>query len=221
MIIKREFIIVLFALSIFVVPALSQNIHESVKSGDFEKVKAFVKKNPTTVNAKDDRSCTPLHFAAEGGYKEIAEFLLTNGAEIDAREINSNTPLQYASMNGKVELAELLLTNGADINAQNKDKFSALHLAAWNKQKSIIELLVEKGAEIDIKEYRGATPLMMTVWRMDDIDLVRLLIDHGANNPYVSPDGKYLFFNSGRNGNYDNKCLKIKRLLRRFAPRND
>jgi hypothetical protein len=62
---------------------------------------------------------------------------------------------------------------------------------------------------------------MMTVWRMGDIDLVRLLIDHGANNPYVSPDGKYLFFNSGRNGNYDNKCLKIKRLLRRFAPRND
>ena len=26
---------------------------------------------------------------------------------------------------------------------------------------------------------------------------------NGAGNPYVSPDGKYLFFNSGRNGNYD------------------
>jgi len=25
----------------------------------------------------------------------------------------------------------------------------------------------------------------------------------GAHSPYVSPDGKYLFFNSGRNGNYD------------------
>jgi Tol biopolymer transport system component len=25
----------------------------------------------------------------------------------------------------------------------------------------------------------------------------------GAGNPYVTPDGQYLFFNSGRNGNYD------------------
>jgi Tol biopolymer transport system component len=25
----------------------------------------------------------------------------------------------------------------------------------------------------------------------------------GAASPYVSPDGRYLFFNSGRNGNYD------------------
>jgi hypothetical protein len=25
----------------------------------------------------------------------------------------------------------------------------------------------------------------------------------GASSPYISPDGKYLFFNSGRNGNYD------------------
>ncbi|UCE08420.1 MAG: ankyrin repeat domain-containing protein, partial [bacterium] len=33
---------------------------------------------------------------------------------------------------------------------------------------------------------------------------------NGANNPYVSPDGKYLFFNSGRNGNYDIYWLDAK-----------
>ena len=69
-------------------------------------------------------------------------------------------------MNGKTDLAALLLKHGADINAQNKDQNTPLHLAGWYKHKSIIELLVEQGAEIDLKEYRGATPLMMLIWRM-------------------------------------------------------
>jgi ankyrin repeat protein len=32
----------------------------------------------------------------------------------------------------------------------------------------------------------------------------------GASAPYVSPDGKYLFFNSGRNGNYDMYWVSAK-----------
>jgi ankyrin repeat protein len=128
---------------IFTNIVLMDEIHEAVKDGNFENVKSLVDYNPTTVNAKDDRSCTSLHFAAETGHKEIAEFLLANGAVIDVSEINSNTPLHYASMNGKAELAELLLTNGADINAQNKDQFASLHLAACNKNKSFIKLFVE------------------------------------------------------------------------------
>lgn len=168
-----------FMISVNIV--LADEIHDAVKNCDFEKVKDLAEKNPSVVNARDDRNCTPLHFAAENGYQGIAEFLLANGAEIDAREINSNTPLHYAATNGKTELAELFLANGADINAQNKDLFSALHLAAWNKHKAIIKLLVEKEATIDLKEYRGATPLMMTIWRMEDLDLVQLFIDHGAD----------------------------------------
>jgi len=109
---KALVVIVLFALFVFVVPALSQDIKEVVRSGDLEKVKGLLEKEPKLVNVEDNRNCTPLHFASEGGHKEIAQLLIANGAEIDATEINSHTPLHYAVRNGKVELAELLLANG-------------------------------------------------------------------------------------------------------------
>ncbi|HEX9975570.1 MAG TPA: ankyrin repeat domain-containing protein, partial [bacterium] len=40
----------------------------------------------------------------------------------------------------------------------------------------------------------------------------------GASSPYVSPDGKYLFFNSGRNGNYDSYWVSTK-LIEELRPK--
>ena len=144
MFLRKKMVLVLSVLFFLSSTALSQDIIESVKNSDYEKVQALIYDNGKVVNTKDNRGCTPLHFAAENGYNEIAELLLKKGAEIDAGDINRNTPLHYAIMNGKTDLVDLLLKHGADINAQNKDKNAPLHLAAWYKQKSIIELLVEK-----------------------------------------------------------------------------
>jgi len=39
----------------------------------------------------------------------------------------------------------------------------------------------------------------------------------GAGTPYVSPDGEYLFFHSGRNGNYDIYWVST-RILKKLEP---
>ena len=178
---KKEVILV-FCFVLFTAASVRpQEIKEAITGKDYKRVEMLVKNNPSLINVKDDRNCTPLHYVSETGDTTIARLLISNGAEIDAREINSNTPLHFASMNGNTDVAEMLLAHGADINAKNKDRFSPLHLACWYKQKSIIRLLIEKGAEIDSKEYRGATPLMMAIWRMNDIDIVRLFLKNGAD----------------------------------------
>ena len=181
MTLKNKIFLTLTAVFIITSNALSQDIIGSVKNGDVEKVKALIHDNHNAVNIRDNRQCTPLHFAAEAGCNDITELLINKGVEIDAVDINKNTPLHYAIMNGRADIVTILLKYGADKNAQNKDLNTPLHLAGWYKQKSIIEILVENGAEIDLKEYRGATPLMMLIWRMDDIDLVRLLLQYGAD----------------------------------------
>ncbi|MBN1290708.1 MAG: ankyrin repeat domain-containing protein [Candidatus Latescibacteria bacterium] len=181
MMVRKEVIIVLCALLINVLSAKAQDIKEAITVNDYEKVEMLIKNNPSLVNVKDDRNCTPLHYASEAGNKEIVLLLISNNAEIDAQEINRNTPLHFASMNGYLEIAKLLLDHGADINAKNKDQYTPLHFACWYKQKSVIRLLIKKGANIYSKEYRGATPMMMAIWRMDDIDIVRLFIKNGAD----------------------------------------
>jgi ankyrin repeat protein len=181
MIKKNNILIVLFALFLPVFSAISQDIHQAAKSGEFEKVKASIEEDHGLVNAKDDRGRTPLHLAAESGHIEIVEFLISSGAEINVADVNSNTPLHYTATAGKVEAAEFLLAKGAEVDARNHEKCTPLHLAASFNHKPIMKLLIEKGAEVDSKEYRGGTPLLLSVWRAGDLEAAKMLVNHGAD----------------------------------------
>ena len=130
MILSEKTTLVLVIFLVVTSNALSQDIFEAVKSSDSEKVRALIFKNDKVVNTKDDRNCTPLHFAAKWGCNGIAELLIQNGADIDDGDVNSNTPLHYAIMNSRADVVNTLLKHGADINAQNKDLSTPLHLAA-------------------------------------------------------------------------------------------
>ena len=75
----------------------------AASGGDIEAVKEFLATG-TDVNAKDDLSWTPLHFAARDGHKEIAELLIAKGADVNTKNSLGRTPLDQA----KGETADLL-----------------------------------------------------------------------------------------------------------------
>jgi ankyrin repeat protein len=56
------------------------NLIDAIILGDTEKTKSLLK-NGADVNAKDDDSHTPLHWAAENSYTKTAELLKKHGAE--------------------------------------------------------------------------------------------------------------------------------------------
>ncbi|MFC2121324.1 ankyrin repeat domain-containing protein [Bacteroidota bacterium] len=172
--------LIIFTLCLAISCEVSENIHDTVKNGNKNKLDRILKKNPALINATDNHSRTALHLASDCDNIEIAAFLIEKGAEIDAKDLNSKTPLHYAAMKDKVSLAELLLEEGANINAQDKDDFAPIHWAAMNNQPNIMKYLIDNGAKIDIKEYRGATPLLMCIWRMGNYELTKLLIEKGA-----------------------------------------
>ena len=60
------------------------------------------------MDAKDENSWTPLHFAARHGHKQIVELLIAKGAEVNATNNFEDTPLDVAS----IEAADLLLIHG-------------------------------------------------------------------------------------------------------------
>src|SRR5271155_3575137 len=132
--------VVLLAVLAWSIPVRCDEIHDAVRKGDLEKVKALLKDNPALVSSKESTGETLLYLAVQTNHKEVAEFLLANGADVNAANNKGNTPLHEAAAGGHKEIAELLLANKADIEAKNTDGYTPLHMAAITGQKEIAEM---------------------------------------------------------------------------------
>jgi ankyrin len=111
------------------------------------------------------------------------------------------TPLLYAARDGKLEAARLLVDAGADLELGDGNAIRPLLMASLNGQIPVARLLIERGANVNADDFWGRTPLWAAVeYRNLDmnnndqdsptdngvdrppfIDLVKLLIDKGAN----------------------------------------
>jgi ankyrin repeat protein len=111
------------------------------------------------------------------------------------------TPLLYAARDGRLAPARLLVAAGADLELGDANGIRPLLMAALNGQIAVARLLVERGANVDADDFWGRTPLWAAVeYRNLDmnnndqdaptdngvdrppfLDLIRLLIDKGAN----------------------------------------
>jgi hypothetical protein len=139
------------------IPAFCGEIHDAVKVGNLEKVKALLKENPKLVGPRIyieydggghpayKQGEMPLHLAAERGYKDIAEVLLDNGAEINAKNLLGRTPLHIAARYGQKAVLELLLVRGADASAKDNDGNTPLDAALMTGYQDVVKLLRQHG----------------------------------------------------------------------------
>ena len=111
------------------------------------------------------------------------------------------TPLLYAARDGNVSAARRLIDAGADLELGDGNSIRPLLMAALNGQIAVARLLIERGANVNADDFWGRTPLWAAVeYRNLDmnnneqdaptdngvdrppfLDLIRLLIDKGAN----------------------------------------
>lgn len=102
------------------------------------------------------------------------------------------TPEQQAALNSlfrdsyrekNFDMAETARLRGADIFAKDKDGDNFIHLAVQGSQDiDIVKFLIKAGVPVDEKNNKGRTPLHDAVAAQPvSKDLVRLLIDHGAD----------------------------------------
>ena len=95
------------------------------------------------------------------------------------------TPLHAAAAVGDsaIKMAELLLENGANVRSERRGETS-LHVAAFRGDEAIkiAKLLLEKGGDIHSSGQTVGTPLHRAVSTLHPrLEMVRMLIDHGAN----------------------------------------
>ena len=141
------------------------------------------------INKCDQDGYTPFTSAIEDGNIKIVKYLVENGANVNFRNGNSWTPLIKAIQSDHFEIAKYLIQQGADVDLIDNQGLTPLSTAIEDMSDlEFVRLLVENGADVHD---------LQTVWlpisyaiHYDKPEIVKFLMDNGANLNYRDMDGK-------------------------------
>ena len=159
---------------------------------------------------------TPLMFAARENGLESAKLLVKAGANLNAQGADGKDALSLALFDGSYDVAEFLVDSHANVNQKDAQRFTALFWAVdrrnmetapnfpWMETRDplpIIKKLLDAGADTNAvinstprARMREGSPRLVyatTIMRAafsGDIELVKLLLAHGANPHIISAD---------------------------------
>ena len=108
------------------------------------------------------------------------------------------TPLMFAAREGSLDAAKALAEVGADLNLTDPESYTAMVISIINGHYDTAAMLVEKGAKPELGDSSGmgalyaavdmntpaeiyGNPPLKSTSRIRAIDLMKVLLDHGAN----------------------------------------
>ncbi len=175
---------------------LEQEFTKEVENNNIEKVSKLLESNKEfNIDFQDDRGNTMLHIVKS---PEMAELLLKNG--INASIQNNDGMTAFGKFFERIyiinmeRICDSLLKNGIDINAAAYYDEAPVTKIANNSATLTTNIeqmsyLLKNKADINIKNSQGYTPLMLSVMK-NNIDMVRLLLDSGANANILDNKGR-------------------------------
>ncbi len=175
---------------------------EAAKHQDWEAVRVLIKQH-ADVNAPQVDGATVLHWASYWDNVDTADLLIRVGADVNAANDLGVTPLFLACANGNGVIVANLLKAGADPNATSSTGVSPLMVAARTGRADAVEALLARGANVNATEAsRGQTALMWAVAQRHS-DVVRALIEHGADVKVRTRVSHVVVNRGGPNGGSD------------------
>ncbi|MDQ6728103.1 MAG: ankyrin repeat domain-containing protein, partial [Actinomycetota bacterium] len=182
------------------------NIFDAIKSGDVDAVRSELRDHPSAAADRDDKGVSAVRAALYAQRQDLADAVLEATPELDVfdaaavgdvdrltalAEDDPNlvgawsgdgfAPLHLAAFFGRGDAVRLLLDRGAEVGAvaRNDMEVQALHSAVAGGHRDIVAALLVGGADPNARQQGGITPLMAAE-ENGDAELVRLLMDHGA-----------------------------------------
>jgi len=180
--------------------------------------------------AEDNASglLTPLMFAAREGDLESARLLVAAGAQVNTIGGDGKNSLALAIFNGGYAVASFLIDNHVDVNQPDAQRFTPLFWAVDRRNMEtapnfpwvvtadplpLITKLLDAGANVNFvvnntprARMRDGSPrivfatALMRAAFSGDIELVRLLLAHGADPKIVSSDNETALMAAGGTG---------------------
>lgn len=181
-----------------------KNLYEPAKEGDVDKVLHLLTTgmDPDTKSEENEHE-TPLHAAAVGGHLVIVHLLVQAGALMDQMDDHLCTPLMLAVEKKQVAVAQYLIKAGAHLDARGEEGMTALHLASRCGSVKMCKMILDTGRiNVNIQDEGGWTPI---VWASEHkhIDVIRLLLERGADPNIRDNEGNIALHWSAFSGSVD------------------
>lgn len=170
----------------------AQNIQRTVCQGNLVRLDSML--TNTSVEVKDNRGRSLLHWAVACKKKEIFDFLINKGILINDVDNQQKTPMHVAVQFNNEEYFDYLVKLQPNNNWKSNYGASLLELAVLNRNKTIVEKIITLGIDINIKNKRGSTALEISQ-RIGAKDVSELLLSSGADKNLVRKfhiEGRYM-----------------------------
>ena len=131
------------------------------------------------VSAQSQPSPDALFAAIHKGITADVERALGRSASVDALDADGVPALMAAVLFGDADMVAVLLKHGADVNRTGPAGTDALMWAAPDVKK--VRLLLDHGANVNARSASERTPLIVAASFPRSVDLLRLLLDRGAD----------------------------------------
>jgi ankyrin repeat protein len=147
--------------------------------GHTDLVKHLLRKG-ASIKARTTSGSTALYYAAQNHHIAVLELLHAKGAQVNIVNRHGFSPLGVAVTNRDKAVVQLLLDYGADPNTKLVGA-PLLTEALTRDSNAIFQALLAKGADVNaVRDDYGETTLMIGV-AMQRPDVVKLLLERGAN----------------------------------------
>lgn len=158
-------------------------LHVAVHEGHIEVVRTLMatamEQVKAMVNHTNSAGLTPLCAAVRAKHADLIPLLLSLGALVNARTPDLRTPLHFAAESEQnLPMLPTLLTAGANVNAADGTGDTPLIAAVSSGSLKLVQVLLGTGAAT-VRTLSAA--LIFAISSRDNPDLVRLLIDAGAD----------------------------------------
>ncbi len=185
-------------------PELSAELITAAARGDTTRVLELIAEG-APLNAQDERGRTGVMAATHGNHVETVRALLDAGADVNLRDARSDNPFLYAGAEGYLEILKLAYAAGADPKLTNRFGGTALIPACERGHVEVVRyLLNETTVNVNHVNNLGWTCLLEAIILSDGgarhQEIVKMVIEHGADVNLVDKDGVTPLQHAKRNG---------------------
>lgn len=185
------------------------SIHDACRRGDIDAVRSLIAADPSVVDADDEHAWRPIFHAGLYRHEAVVRLLIETGADLAA---HGGYVMHYAGeAPGNKAIVSLLILHGAlDAHVRPTDDLSRQFLAAlFLAEDCRMRSLLDRHPHLAMTRDGHGDPPILHAARNGDTQIVRLLLEHGADANATNDRGHTVLYCAGGHGHLETLRLLL------------